>query len=63
MLLMKSHVKYEKAISPEYQIAKLGFFKKSVILDSRMTSRNVKSPGYESKKPLIRIVAGAQVHT
>lgn len=49
-------------MSPKYQIAKL-VLKKCVILDSRMTGKNVKSPGYESKKPLKRIVAGAQVRT
>lgn len=62
MLLMNSHVKHEEAVSPEYQIAKL-VLKKCVMLDSRMTSKNVKSTGYESKKPLKRIVAEAQVHT
>lgn len=51
MLLMSSHDNYEEAMSPEYQIAKL-VLKKGCHFGFRMTSKNVKSPGYESKKPL-----------
>lgn len=48
---MSSHDNYEEAMSPEYQIAKL-VLKKRCHFGFRMTSKNVKSPGYESKKPL-----------
>lgn len=48
---MSSHINYEKAMLPEYQIAKL-VLKKMCHFGFRKTSKNVKSPGYESRKPL-----------